>query len=80
MIICRLAYRHANGELEGFAGCGSTPQAACAHAERKIASKLACCRLAFDRARIVRSANGLSKEEMATLRADWKISERSLVL
>ncbi len=73
-----LAYRHGNGEVEGFSA-GSFTSAADAQ-ERAIArvrAKAAHTPHPFDAARLIFSPRGLTADELATVRADWKLEERA---
>lgn len=77
MYIFRMAYRHSNGEVEGFCGCGSSQAAAERDAERKVRSKCLALDQIYDRNRRIDSVRGVDKAEMEIIRADWKVSERS---
>lgn len=80
MFIYRMAYRHENGEVEGFAGCGFTEEAAEKDAHRKAGVKCEGIGKPFSLARCINTKAGLTGEEMATVRADWEISARSSTL
>lgn len=76
----RLAYRHGNGEVEGFVGVGSTTATARRAAVNKATAKAAVTGTAFDPARLVERAAGLSADELKLVREDWTISARSATL
>jgi hypothetical protein len=71
-----IAYRHQNGDLEGFAGVGFKPESAQQDAYRKMQQKCFALRQPFVEERVV-SDKGLAAEDLATIQADWEISRRS---
>jgi hypothetical protein len=74
MIIYRIAYRHANGEVEGFTGSAlSGEQAARHNAVRQIQSKCNAIGTVYLAGRTITSFTGLTPEEIKTIQADWKI-------
>lgn len=76
--IHNLAYRHDNGEHEGFAGTSlSGPEDARRHAIGKAIAKCESIGRTFDPGRIIESDKGLSREVYDQLREDWQISRRS---
>lgn len=69
-----LAYRHTNGEVEGFSGWAFTGATlADADAVRRVREKCESAGIPFSPARILRSPAGLTPSEVATVRADWKL-------
>lgn len=72
MYVSRIAFRHANGEVEGFIGTGFSPEAAEQNADQGIRNKLWSINSpTYSRSRIIRSADGLTPDELATIRRDW---------
>lgn len=68
-----LAYRHGNGEVEGFAATRFTRERAQAACEAAIREKVSHTPHAFDPARVIRSKDGITDAEFETIKADWKI-------
>jgi hypothetical protein len=74
MYFFHIAYRHHNGEVEGFTGTGFTKESARRHAEAKVRDKVVNgCLRPYDPNRLILSKVGLSPAEIATLIDDWKI-------
>ena len=79
----RLAYRHDNNECEGFKGISSANESQSRDdALNQIRKKLALLgelegtpRL-FDKNRVVESKEGLTKDEIASIELDWRVSSR----
>ena len=77
--IFRLAYRHGNGEVEGFAamasGSDKAKKATIAKAREKAVAKArekaSWTPTPFDPARLIESETKLTAEERATVKADW---------
>lgn len=69
----KLAYRHANGEVEGFVGTGFTESAAQRNAEVKAANKCIDARLPFEWNNLIYSPKNLTKTEMEVVQNDWKL-------
>ncbi len=67
------AYRHADGMVEGFVGCGFTAASAKAKAYRAMVEKCEAIGQAFDDGRMITSASALTKDELAIIRADWRM-------
>ena len=69
-----LAYRHANGDIEGFSGWAFTgAPLADADAVKRVREKCESACIPFAPSRILRSPAGLTPEDLATVRADWKL-------
>ena len=68
----RLAYRHGNGEIEGFTGAGSNIKAARRNAILRAEEKAGHTPHPFDPARLIENADELTPDERATVRTDWK--------
>lgn len=68
----RLAYRHQNGEVEGFRGRSLiAPAEAKAFACKKIVEKLELLGEPKDSSRLIESPDGLSEAEMEQIKRDW---------
>jgi len=76
MYIYKIGYRHANGEVEGFVGVGSTMKASKVNAFRAVRVGVSRKLLPFDPKGIIESVvhseKKLTDEEMVTLQEDWK--------
>lgn len=80
MFTFNLAYRHNNGDVEGFAGVGFTKKTAEVDARRQLARKLEIIR-PFNEPLQINSDQILTKEkcspeEMASIRQDWLSNHR----
>jgi len=79
--IFNLAYRHDNGEHEGFAGTSMvTPGEARRKAISKAVRKCESIGNPFRLERIIESADGLTHEIYEQLREDWRISRKSATI
>jgi len=76
MIRFNIAYRHANGELEGFSAFRFTADAAEQAAIAEIQAKLAIVKIAYDPSRLVRSFAKLTKAEKRQVKADWHLYDK----
>ncbi len=73
MFIFNIAYRHENGDVEGFTGCAFTSKkAAKTHAIRLIVSKCEAIRRRYDASRLIESSDGLTGEEIKLIQKDFK--------
>lgn len=78
----RAAYRHPDGNVEGFVGHGDTKPRAKADAldqmRRKADIVAECdgCSCAFDDSRIIYVLASLTKGEIASVQADWRSTVR----
>jgi hypothetical protein len=70
--IYRLAYRHHDGEVEGFVGVGFDKKAAEHAAVRKAAAKVRAIGQVFRADGVIHRPEGLSPDEVAQIRRDWK--------
>lgn len=77
MRTCKLAYRHMNGEVEGFTGVGSNAASAKTNAINKIKNKCAGINQPFYENKVILSVHYLHQDEIPQVREDWKISARS---
>lgn len=88
MYVYRVAYRHENGDVEGFVGTGINETAAKQDAYRKIRQKITFlasiqeksgleCSVEINPERLCVSGAGLTAEELESIKNDWKVSERS---
>lgn len=71
MFVHRLAYRHANGEVEGFTGAGFTKQGARQSALNKVMRKCLSLGTPMIVGSLIESPDGLTKEELRAIREDW---------
>jgi hypothetical protein len=71
-----LAYRHQNGEVEGFQGIGFGEVAAERDAKDQIARKLQQIDQPFEEHRIITSMELLTQPERKQVMEDWKNSGR----
>ncbi len=72
----RLAYRHDNGEVEGFVGNAFTDAATAErNAIRAVTEKCTAIGKAFNHRRILRSFDGLTAVEEALIRQDWGVAK-----
>lgn len=69
----RIAYRFQNGEVKGYVGYGFNKELAKENAYKKIYEDLSFLKEPFSRTNVILSKNGVSKEEMALIRKDWKV-------
>jgi len=76
MIRFNIAYRHANGELEGFSAFRFSSDAAEQAAIGLIQEKLAFQGAAYDPSRLVRSFAKLTKPEKRQVKADWHLYDK----
>lgn len=76
MYTYNLAYRHANGEIEGFTGTGTNREAAEMDARRKVRTKVQAIRETFCPGAVFVSHDGLTQADLDLLEADWRISAR----
>jgi len=77
MYVFKLAYRHENGEIEGFAASAFSQSAAERNALNKVRAKVREIRQTFDESRVIRSDKGLTPDEKKQVRADWRVSDKS---
>jgi hypothetical protein len=69
-----LAYRHDSGDVEGFSGWAFTGAGvARGDAVRRVRAKCEAAGLTFRPDRLVESPAGLTRAEVATVRADWEL-------
>jgi len=72
MFICNLAYRHINGDVEGFSACALTSKARaeeiCIESMQRKTEDIG---QVFSALRVIRSSKGLTREEITTIKADW---------
>lgn len=73
MYIARIAYRHVNGEVEGFIGTSLvSASAADVNAQKEIQEKISIARLpCFDSSRVIRHPSVITTDEYETIRRDW---------
>jgi len=71
----RLAYRHLNGEIEGFYGYGFSADAARKSAEKSVRAKVVGIDHLYDPSRIVVSMDSLKPGEMERIQRDWALAE-----
>lgn len=72
MFTARIAYRHENGQVEGFLGTAlQSASAADAAAQRLIQSKVADIGGNYDPQRIIRHESVVTGDELKMIRADW---------
>lgn len=81
MFRVQLAYRHKNGDVEGFVGFGFTEDGAEQDCIRQMTYKCAVIRdsrpdSGYDATRIIREDTGLSNDEMENIRKDWSSGAR----
>jgi hypothetical protein len=73
MFLHNIAYRHLNGEVEGFIGIGSNKDVAKADANRQIQRKLSMFQnpqiLNMDR--VITNPNKLSIQELKQVKQNW---------
>lgn len=67
------AYRHQDGTVEGFVGSGFTSDRAKASAFRAMVEKCESVGQPFDTDRVIMSAKELTADELAIVRADWRM-------
>ncbi len=78
----RNAYRHDNGEVEGFLGTGGTKAKAKADAIDQISRKLDQLAaseghdISFSKSRVIDRPSHLAPEELARVQADWRSGVR----
>jgi hypothetical protein len=81
----RTAYRHENGEVEGFIGNGGTKGAAKKDALDQINKKITQVNqgsdirsvlVFFDKTNVVESPSRLTREELDTVQKDWRSGVR----
>ena len=77
----RTAYRHENGDVEGFIGTGSTKARAKADARKQIIRKLSMitdfdASGVIDTSRIISVLSSLTPEEMYRVRVCWNCGTR----
>ena len=77
-----LAYRFANGEVEGFKGCGFTKARAKTDAVNQIRRKIDHTLWPpepfhkFDLTRLIETPIGITIEDLKIIRSDWKTNLR----
>ena len=81
MFQCNLAYRHENGEIEGFVGHALYDKAAAerdciTQMQRKCDMIRGFGKTPFSMDRVIRSDTGLTAAEIAQLRQDWMSNHR----
>ncbi len=78
MFVVNLAYRHTNGDVEGFQGVGSTKAAANRDALNQLYRKLASFQPPeqADPTRLITRESELTTDELASVRRDWKSNVR----
>lgn len=67
----RLAYRHTDGEVEGFVGRGLTREGAAESALTKILEKVSSIGDKFNKDNVYKNKDKLSAREMEQVRVDW---------
>lgn len=78
----RNAYRHDNGQVEGFLGIGGTKAKAKSDAIDQINRKLDQIAAteghdtSFDKSRVVERPSSLAPEELTKVQADWRAGVR----
>lgn len=72
MFVHRLAYKHANGEVEGFVGVGHTEQGARQRAVNKVMQKCLTIGEPMTATSLIESQAGLSMEDLKTIKEDWR--------
>jgi len=76
MYVYKIGYRHANGEVEGFVGVGSTGEASRVNAINKVSREVEAKLLKFELSRILDSMEeawaSVTAAELVTLREDWR--------
>lgn len=79
MIEYKCAYRHLNGDVEGFVGYGFQHPAALADCHEQIRRKVTFGILPpvpFDESRIITAPQGLTTAEFESIKNDWKTGLR----
>ena len=82
MFECKLAYRYAAGEVEGFKGIGGTNEGARRDALDQIGRKVSIVRHArkngeeFEHSRLIESIASLTPDEQALVKQDWGTNVR----
>jgi hypothetical protein len=69
----KLAYRHDNGEVEGFVGTAFHQENARRATILKIIEKVVSIGRQFHPGQVIESVDGLTPNEIATIQSDWKI-------
>ena len=69
----RLAYRHINGDIEGFIGAGFTKPSSRSNCLNYIVKKLDMIEQKFSASRVVHDLDKITKEELEIVRRDWKL-------
>jgi hypothetical protein len=80
----RTAYRHDNGEVEGFIGNGGTKKAAKDDAKDQIERKLRilgedctpALAIEFEKSRLIQSPSRLNSDELHKVQDDWRSGVR----
>ncbi len=80
MFINQIAYRHQNGEIQGFVGTGFTVQAAERDSRRRIEAKVGSLGQAFDPGRIISRREQVTTDEMKMIQDDWKLERGQGIL
>lgn len=74
----QLAYRHDNGEVEGFKGSDITGDKAKAKADaiQQVRRKCEAIGQPFNPSRLIENEKGLTDAEIRIVRNDWKVEVR----
>lgn len=71
-----LAYRHLNGDLEGFSAFRFGKERARAACLQEIRTKCEALQQPYDPARVIKAFGQFSKAEQASVRRDWGTYDR----
>lgn len=70
--VYQVAYRHIDGNIEGFVGKGQSEDEAESDALRQIQQTCARLRVSFDNHRVIREQSDASPTEQKLLLAQWR--------
>lgn len=74
MIRYQIAYRHENGEVEGFVGYAfSNPDKARSNAIQQVRDKVLAIGGTYYENRLIESTAGLHGKDFDTIKRDWKL-------
>jgi hypothetical protein len=76
MYCCQLAYRHRNGEVEGFRGVGFSIESSRQDCLRQIRYKVEAIDGCYSLNRVIEHTADLSVTELAQVREDWALGMR----
>jgi hypothetical protein len=70
--VYQIAYRHVDGNIEGFVGKGHSEDEAESDAMRQIQQMCARLKVAFEARRVIRDQSDVSPTEQKLLLAQWR--------